>query len=134
MFTPKSTEDLEKFMATIMTENLEQPIRIWTDYERSNKTHFWSKTVKNWWTDLSKNQNQETLSIFKDTVTFNGYRKLKNFSHHNQGCCVCVTKIEFKQLLKWLSFCLVVSFIFASVGIIYRMLPHKKRFCGMIPK
>ena len=73
LFIPKNTEDLEKVMAAITTENLEQPVRIWTDYKRSNKTHFLSKKVKNWWMDLGENKNQENLSIFKDTVTFNGY-------------------------------------------------------------
>ena len=48
LFLPKTTKDLENVMSVINTEDLEQPIRIWTDYERSNKTHFWSKAAKKW--------------------------------------------------------------------------------------
>ena len=85
LFLSKNTKDLENVMTAIITENLEQLVRIWTDYERSNKTHFWSKTAKKWWSDPNKNQNQESLSLFKDTVTFNGNRKLKIFSKQNHS-------------------------------------------------
>ena len=105
-----------------MIDHLEEPVRIWTDFERLNKTHFWSRTAESWWTNLDKNDDQETESLwtFKDSVTFNGHRKLKNFSPRNPGCCVCVSNLQMKRPMKWLIFCLVASLVFAVTGVTYR--------------
>ena len=48
LFIPRSTDDLEPIVAKMKLENYEQPIRIWTDYERLNKTHFWSEAGQFW--------------------------------------------------------------------------------------
>ena len=42
-------DDLRKITSKIKMDHLEQPVRIWTDYERFNRTHFWSKTANEWW-------------------------------------------------------------------------------------
>ena len=38
------------------TSDLEQPLRIWTDYQRMNETFFWSDTAQTWWSGLNENQ------------------------------------------------------------------------------
>ena len=40
-FVPKSIEDLKRITPKINIDRLEQLVRIWTDYERFNRTHFW---------------------------------------------------------------------------------------------
>ena len=44
--------DLRKITSKIKMDHLEQPVRIWTDYERFNRTHFWSKTANEWWQNV----------------------------------------------------------------------------------
>ena len=51
-FVPKSIDDLRKITSKIKMDHLEQPVRIWTDYERFNRTHFWSKTANEWWQNV----------------------------------------------------------------------------------
>ena len=122
LYIPKTENDLKEVLATTMIDHLEQPVRIWTDFERLNKTHFWSRTAESWWANLDQNEDQdvESLWTFKDSVTFNGHRKLKNFSPRNPGCCVCVSNLHIKRPMKWLIFCLIASLVFAISGVIYR--------------
>ena len=119
-YVPKTVDDLESVMKTIKIGHLEQPVRIWTDYDRFNKTHFWSKTATYWWNHLNQKDDLQSIWEFKDSVTFNGYRTLNNFAPSKKGCCVCVIKLQMQWSLKFLILCLVASFIFAVAGMIYR--------------
>ena len=47
-------------MLTKRTSKLDQPTRIWTDYQRFNETFFWSATALQWWT--FENEHQSRLS------------------------------------------------------------------------
>ena len=51
-FVPKTVEDMQKAIEKINLDQLEKPLRIWTDYEMFNRTHFSSKTGRNWWSKL----------------------------------------------------------------------------------
>ena len=69
--------------------------RLWTDYERLNQTHFWSETVKVWWT--SKNNSQfmnymydDEYTYFDDQVVIDGYKKLRNVHATNGASCICI--------------------------------------------
>ena len=110
-FVPKSTEDLRKITSEIKIDHLEQPVRIWSDYKRFNRTHFWSDTAKVWWGDLRQ------LWKFKESVLVNGYKKLKNHRAPINGCCICVVKLEMKWRFKCLILFLVASIVFAVAGI-----------------
>ena len=90
-------------------DHLEQPVRIWTDYKRFNRTHFWSETAKVWWNDIRWK--------FKESVLVNGYKKLRNYRAPINGCCICVVKLEMKWHFKCLILFLVASFVFAIAGL-----------------
>ena len=67
--------------------------RLWTDYERLNRTHFWSETAKVWWT--SKNNSQfmtydDSYTDFDYPVSIDGYKKLKNVQPTDGASCICV--------------------------------------------
>ena len=110
-FVPKSIEDLKRITTKININRLEQPVRIWTDYERFNTSHFWSKSAKQWWINLDE------LWKFKDAVLVNGYKKLKNYRDPINGCCICVIQQEMKWKFKCLSLFFVASSIFTIVRI-----------------
>ena len=48
VFIPKTSCEMGEF-SQISKKNLSEPMRIWTDYKRVNKTHFWSEISKSWW-------------------------------------------------------------------------------------
>ena len=77
-YVPESTNDLDKVMANIKTESLPQPIRIWTDYERLNRTHFWSATADRWWSLKDETITRESWWTFKDSVLVDGYGEVPN--------------------------------------------------------
>ena len=84
-YVPESTNDLDKVMANIKTESLPQPIRIWTDYERFNRTHFWSATADRWWSLKDGTISRKSWKSFKDSVLVDGHREVPNnftISHH----------------------------------------------------
>ena len=43
-------------MKSIQTSDLVQPLRIWTDYQRTNETFFWSDTARGFWSTQNENQ------------------------------------------------------------------------------
>ena len=112
-FVPKSTEDLQRITSQIKMDHLEQPVRIWTDYKRLNRTHFWSETAKVWWSDIRWK--------FKESVLVNGYKKLRNYRAPINGCCICVLKLEMKWHFKCLILFLVASLVFAIAGLTLRV-------------
>ena len=125
IYVPKTVNDLENILKTIDVGRLEQPVRIWTDYERINKTHFWSSTAKHWWNHINHRDDFQRIWEFKDSVLFSGHQKLHNFTPSQLGCCVCVTDLQMKLPLKCLIFCLLASFIFAIGGVIFRRVISK---------
>ena len=114
-FVPKSMDDLRKITPKIKMDHLEQPVRIWTDYERFNRSHFWSETANEWWQSVNHGGFLEQWK-FKDSVVFNGYKKLKNYRPPIIGCCICVVKQEMKWHFKCLILFFIASFVFAVVA------------------
>ena len=119
-FVPKPTDNLRTLASKFKMDHLAPPINIWTDYERFNRTHFWSDTAKEWWSF-----DRDQLRRFKDSVLVNGYKKLKNYIPPASGCCVCVVKQKLKWQLKCLILFVVASLVFAFFGIILG--PYFKR-------
>ena len=103
---------MTKILKKINIDYLKEAATIWTDYERLNKTHFWSKTAKHWWTNLDQQQGLE----FKSSVLSNGYQKLRNHHPQMNSCCICVVNQEMKWLLKCLILVFIASLVFAIVG------------------
>ena len=60
LFIPASKDDLNKVKLTKRTSKLDQPTRIWTDYQRINETFFWSATALQCWT--CENEHRSRLS------------------------------------------------------------------------
>ena len=123
-YVPKTNNDLQNIVTTTNIDQLEQPVRIWTDYIRINKTHFWSNTANDWWSifhqqESLKNNYPGSLGQFRDSVTFNGYRKLMNFSPLKNGCCVCVFNVQLKWAIKCLVLGLIASVVFAAIGVTF---------------
>ena len=83
-------DDLRKITSKIKMDNLEQPVRIWTDYERFNRSHFWSETANEWWQSVNHGGFLEQWK-FKDSVVVNGYKKFEKLSTSNEWllhlCC-----------------------------------------------
>ena len=120
LYVPKTLENLTQVMRTIQLDHLEQPVRIWTDYERFNATHFWSNSAQNWWRTFGKQGDINGLGQFKDSTIFNGNGKIMNFSPAHRGSCVCVTNLRIKTHFICLILCLIFSFVFVIGSIIYR--------------
>ena len=119
-YVPKTTADWENVNFTVDIDHLNQPVRIWTDYVRLNKTHLWSNSAKNWWNTLNEQDMENNSSIhgkFKDSVTFNGYGKLKNSSPLKNGCCICVVDLKLIWQFKSLILALIASIVFVVAGI-----------------
>ena len=127
LFVPKTEKDLKNALHKITIDHLDtgcfdcEPIRIWTDYERLNETHFWSATANHWLSALDQKDGvmQKLKWNFKNSVTIDGNRKLKNFSPSNHACCICVVNIQMKWPLKCLILSLVASLVFAAAGMIF---------------
>ena len=73
--------------------NSEPVVRLWTDYERLNQTHFWSETAKLWWS--SKNHSQimnydDSYTDFANHVSCDGYKRLRNIEPKDGTSCICV--------------------------------------------
>ena len=69
-------------------------IRFWTDYQRTNETHFWSKIANTWWSQC----NRSTLlnpnySKFPGSITMNGHKKIKNVLSRTKAGCICIGKV-----------------------------------------
>ena len=97
-------------------------MRIWTDYIRLNRTHLWSYTAKHWWNIFNQQDvNNNTSRDLRDSVTFNGYRKIKNFSFlkksKKSASCACVVNLQLKWQLKYLIIAFVASVLFAIAGV-----------------
>ena len=119
-YVPKTDDDLKKVNFTANIDHLDQPVRILTDYIRSNKTHLWSNSSKNWWNIFNEQDMENSTSIhgkFKDSVTFNGYGKVKNSSPLKHGCCVCIVDLKLIWQFKSLILALIASSIFVVTGI-----------------
>ena len=119
-YVPKTNDDLQNVMLTVNVDQLEQPVRIWTDYIRLNRTHLWSNTAKHWWNIFNQQDKENYTSIlgrFKDSVTFNGHRKIMNFSPSKNGCCVCVVNLQLKWQFKSLILAFVASTVFVAAVI-----------------
>ena len=92
------------FTDKIIANNLSLPLRIWTDYERMNKTHFRSEIAKSWWSFDIENESHtwgywrmlsvqgRTKSHFLDSVLCDGKRKLINT--HGCGSCICTSMYQ----------------------------------------
>ena len=98
-YVPKTNNDLQNIVTTTNIDQLEQPVRIWTDYIRINKTHFWSNTANDWWSifhqqESLKNNNPGSLGEFRDSVTFN---------------------VQLKWAIKCLVLGLIASVVFAAI-------------------
>ena len=57
LFIPTSKYEFITAMKSQQTSDLEQPLRIWTDYTRTNESFFWSDTAKTWWSNQNENQS-----------------------------------------------------------------------------
>ena len=57
LFIPASKYEFITAMKSQQTSDLEQPLRIWTDYTRTNESFFWSDTAKTWWSNQNENQS-----------------------------------------------------------------------------
>ena len=93
-----------------------------------NMTYFWSNTANHWLNTLDqfdpllKDDDDYIQNLkwnFKSSVTFDGYRKLKNFSPSNNGCCICIVSVQMKWPLICLMISLVASLIFAAAGMTF---------------
>ena len=123
-YVPETVTDMQKAIENIKVDNLEQPLRIWTDYKMINETHFWSDTGQNWWSKLNFQNYTETEGIkdsewleFKSLVMFDGNKKLQNFGPPMPGVCICVRNQKLKWEFKCLILCLIASFVFAAISI-----------------
>ena len=56
LFIPTSKDEFITAMKSQRISDLEQPLRIWTDYTRNNETYFWSNTAQSWWSHHNENQ------------------------------------------------------------------------------
>lgn len=56
IFIPSSKDEFITALKSQQTSDLEQPLRIWTDYRRTNGTFFWSDIAKKWWSNQNENQ------------------------------------------------------------------------------
>ena len=45
--------------------DLGRPLRIWTDYQRTNQTFFWSDTAQSLWSTQNENQLGLTVCRFR---------------------------------------------------------------------
>ena len=73
--------------------------RLWTDYERINQTHFWSRIVNDWWNNKNNSQFMsfdDEYTVFASNVTSDGYKKLRNTKSGQAGAsCICVGLCSF---------------------------------------
>ena len=102
IFVPKSQNQMGEFSDEIFKSNLSVPIRIWTDFERVNKTHFWSENAESWWSYDVENESHtwgywrmipglsNIRSHFVDSVLCDGNKKLSNRA--SNGSCICTSK------------------------------------------
>ena len=69
-------------------------IRFWTDYQRINETHFWSKIANTWWSQCKSWEliNQD-FSKFRGSIIMNGRRKIKNVFDRKSAGCICIGKV-----------------------------------------
>ena len=56
---PKTASELKTISKSLNNSMPNQNRRIYTDYKRTNTTHFWSETLKHWWN--LKNESQERV-------------------------------------------------------------------------
>ena len=76
------------------TISANESIRLLTDYERVNETHFWSKLTNSWWSQCQRpGVRIPDYGEFSSMVITDGYRKLRNYISVNAGC-VCVGKVR----------------------------------------
>ena len=59
-------------------------VRFWTDYERINKTHFWSDIANAWWSQCQSSDIVDPME-FRAAVMIDGYRTLRNFNASYEG-------------------------------------------------
>ena len=54
-------------------------LRFWTDYKRTNETHFWSDAANNWWSQCQSSKLlDQNFAQFFGSVKIDGHKKLKN--------------------------------------------------------
>ena len=66
-------------------DHLEQPVRIWTDYERFNRTHFWSKTANEWWQKVDHGGQGSTHCLVRALALVHGSLMYITQSVHNDS-------------------------------------------------
>ena len=124
-YVPKTISDMQKAVENIKLADLEQPVRIWTDYKMVNETHFWSDTGQNWWNKLDYQNNIESKGTkdwleFKSLVMFDGNKKLKNYGPPMDGACICIRNQKLKWEFKCLIFFLISTSVFAAISVFIR--------------
>ena len=96
VFIPQSKAELmQAFNSTSPMDRDALIVTIFTDYKRTNKSHFWSETSQNWWNLENESQlmdNADTLK-FKEWVTCDGYKKLTNTL--DEKACICIGTISY---------------------------------------
>ena len=129
-----------EFSDEILKSNLSVPIRIWTDFERVNKTHFWSENAESWWSYDVENESHtwgywrmipgmsNIRSHFVDSVVCDGNKKLSN--RPLSASCICTSKyfvffhskyfslasVRVQWKYQWLLILLAFSFIVLIFG------------------
>ena len=85
LFIPTSKDEFLTAMKSQRTSDLEQPLRIWTDYTRTNETFFWSYTAQSWWSNQNENQLGFNKSyVFRPNCMYHTIKSMKR-THKAHG-------------------------------------------------
>ena len=88
----KMLHSLENYTFNSYSDSVKS-IRFWTDYKRTNETHFWSDVASNWWSLCRSSELlDQQYAHFFGSVKIDGYKKLKNAQSDNLSC-ICVVKV-----------------------------------------
>ena len=69
-------------------------IRFWTDFQRTNETHFWSEISNTWWSQCNRSTLlNQFFSKFPGSVTINSHKKIRNVFGRTKAGCICIGKM-----------------------------------------
>ena len=100
-FIPKNHSELAQIAESIQFDMFSNRdtrdigiIRFWTDYQRINETHFWSKIANTTWSQCrSWGLLNKDFSKFRGSVVINGHKKIKNVFGRTEAGCICIGKV-----------------------------------------
>lgn len=99
LFVPKTETEFENIFHSMdnfifQKNKYYHYVRFWTDYSRTNQTHFWSQIANNWWSQCqSSDLPDPNYNKFNAVVSIDGYKMLRNQSGAScQAGCICIGK------------------------------------------